>query len=296
MNSEGDRGLEPPQAARPAIGPDWRVTASHQPALCFAATAAGLLAAGCAVHGVGQPTLQTVRVETPAQPGARCELSNDVGQWVVPSTPGVVEVRTSLQALRVACHAAGGSSGSMGARASAGKTGGGGALAGGVIGGAAVAGAVGTASFAIFPVLAVVAVATGAAVGATAGHTAEARQQTLRYPDTITVTLATPLAAGAAPAARLGMTVRGLTQAEAGARGLARRGALVTALVDGGVARKVGVLVGDVVLAAAGVEVGDAADLEERVRHWAAGALLQLTVWRDGRTMELVVAPAAAPP
>jgi len=144
----------------------------------------------------------------------------------------------------------------------------------------------------------VLAVATGAAAGATAGQTAEARQRTLRYPDTITVTLATaaPMALGTAPPGRLGMTVRGLSLAEASGHGLDRRGALVTGLADVGLARVAGVRVGDVVLAASGIEITDAAGLEDRVRLWRPDAPLQLTVWRDGRTIELVVAPAAAKP
>jgi hypothetical protein len=255
-----------------------------------------VLATGCAVHGSGQPTLQTVRVETPAHPGARCELSNDVGRWVVPGTPGTVEVRTSLQPLRVSCRAEGGSSGSAGAAASAGKTGGAGALAGGVVGGAAVVAAVGPASFALFPVLSAVAVATGAAAGAATGQTVEARQRKLRYPETITVVLVAMTPPGDPAPAMLGLTVRGLSATEAGARGVERRAVLVTQVADGGVARAAGARVDDVVLAAGGVEVFDAADLEERVRQRTAGTVLQLTVRREGRTLELVAAlPAVAP-
>jgi hypothetical protein len=254
------------------------------------------LGAGCAVHGSGQPTLQTVRVETPAHPGARCELSNDVGQWVVPATPGSVEVQTSLQPLRVACRAEGGSSGSAGAAATAGRTGGGGALAGGVVGSVAMVAAVGPASFALFPVMTAVAVATGAAAGAATGQTVEARQRKLRYPDTITVVLVALAPPGAAAPAALGLTVRGLSATEAGARGVERRAVLVTQVAAGGVAHTAGARVDDVVLAAGGVEVFDAADLEERVRQRTAGTLLQLTVRREGRTIELVAAlPAAAP-
>lgn len=254
---------------------------------------------GCASHGTGQPTSQTVRVETPSHPGARCELSNDVGQWVVESTPGSVLLTTSLQPLVVACRAAGGASGGAGTPSVTGRTSGAGAVAGGVVGGAAMAAAAGPASMVFLPVLTVLAIATGAAAGAMVGQTAEAQVQQLRYPDTIHVTLTgvPPPAADDAHRPALGLSVRGIASGELRERGLGGRGAaLVTRLADPGIARAAGLQAGDLVVAANGTEVADAADLEQCVRALAPGAPLQLTIWRAGRAIEIVILRAGGTP
>jgi hypothetical protein len=257
------------------------------------------MVAGCATRGSGQPTNQTVRVETPEHLGARCELSNDAGRWVVESTPGSVLLVTSLQPLVVTCRAEAGATGGTGKPSKAGRTSGAGAVAGGVVGGAAMAAAAGSASMVFFPVLTVLAVATGATAGAMVGQMAEAHGQQLRYPDTIRVTLTglTPSAADDAHRPALGLSVRSLATGELRERGLGERGAaLVTRLADPGIARAAGLQAGDVVVAANGNEVADAADLERRVRALAPGVPLQLTVWRAGRVIEIVILRAGGAP
>jgi serine protease Do len=90
----------------------------------------------------------------------------------------------------------------------------------------------------------------------------------------------------------LGIVVRGLAVVEARERGLGERAAvLVTAVSADGRAQRAGLLADDVVLAADGVDVVDAADLEARVRALASAAPLRLTVWRGGRVLDIVVAP-----
>jgi len=252
------------------------------------------IAAGCATHG--QPVTQTLRVETPGWPGASCDLANDRGTWQVPSTPGPVTVATSAQPLRVACRAVG-SSGGVGMPSTVNQpTSGAGAVAGGVLGGAAIATAVGATALTFIPALGVITVGLGVATGAIAGNTAEASRRELRYPDQITVMMSSgpTTALGApAPGPRLGIVVRGLAVVEARERGLGERAAvLVTAVSADGRAQRAGLLADDVVLAADGVDVVDAADLEARVRALASAAPLRLTVWRGGRVLDVVVAPA----
>jgi hypothetical protein len=46
---------------------------------------------------------QSVSVQTAPVSGAECSLSNDKGQWFVPSTPGSVTVHRAYGALTVTC-------------------------------------------------------------------------------------------------------------------------------------------------------------------------------------------------
>jgi serine protease Do len=75
------------------------------------------------------------------------------------------------------------------------------------------------------------------------------------------------------------------------------RGAvLVTSVAAGGRAAAAGLRNGDILLAADGQDLGDAADLEERVLVLPTGAPLALRVWRDGQILVLVLTrPPAAP-
>ena len=78
--------------------------------------------------------------------------------------------------------------------------------------------------------------------------------------------------------------------AEALAAGLGERTAvMVTFVMADGRAAASGLRTGDVILAANGQELGDAADLEERVLVLPQEAPLALRVWRDRRAFELVL-------
>lgn len=65
------------------------------------ASIALLLLSGCAsiTTGLSQP----MTVDTSPTKGASCQLSNNKGEWTVPSTPGTVNVRRSYGNLNVNC-------------------------------------------------------------------------------------------------------------------------------------------------------------------------------------------------
>ena len=155
----------------------------------FATMAAlALTIQGCA--GTGTSTSQSVRVETPGCAQASCELSNDRGAWQVPSTPGTVVLITSNSVLKVSCRTQGGDVGSVGTPSILPAVTGAGAVAGGAAGGVALGAAVGATALSFIPVLGALALVTGAAVGAVAGHTLETYQRAIAYPESIRVPMA----------------------------------------------------------------------------------------------------------
>jgi len=259
------------------------------------AAAVGLLVQGCA--SPGQPVTQTLRVETPGCAQVACELSNDRGSWVLPRTPGTITLTTSNAPLQVSCRAEDGALGGTTSGSSMAPTTGAGAVTGGVVGGAAVGAAVGGAALAFIPPLGIIAVLTGAAAGAATGQAVESNQRSLRYPALISVPMdCAPVASAARPAgAVLGLGIRGLQLAAARERGVGERGAvLVTSVAAGGPAAAAGLRSGDIILAADGHELGDAADPEERLLALPPGTPLALRVWRDGQWLAIVLTSALA--
>ena len=225
------------------------------------------LLGGCAAP-VGKPIKQTVRVETPGCATASCTVSNDRGSWRIERTPGDLEVTTSREPLKVVCRSEGDAQGTADAPSSLSGTHGVGAVAGGLAGGAAVGAAVGSVALAFIPALGVLMVLTGAALGASAGTAIETSQQTVAYPPAISIALACKAPGEASMAlrpARFGVGFRGLSVAEAQALGLGERGAvLVTEVASGSVAEVAGLRRDDVLLAANGRPVIDAA----RSKSW----------------------------
>jgi hypothetical protein len=263
--------------------------------LCFTTALAtlSLFIQGCA--SAGSPVTQTLRVETPGCPGASCELQNDRGSWQLASTPGTVTLTTSDSPLQVNCRIPGGVSSNAGLPASARPLTATGGVAGGVAGGAAAGATFGAAGLAFIPVLGLIVLATGVAAGAAAGQAVESRSRALTYPEVISVQVScqasstVPAVAGA-PAAPIGLEVRGLSKVQARDAGLGRDGAvLVTGVGDAGRAAAAGLRKGDIILSAAGHDVNDATALEERVTASSPGSLLRLRVWREGQTLELVL-------
>jgi hypothetical protein len=254
----------------------------------FAVAVASAL--GCTT--LGKPAGQTIRIETPDCVRASCELSNDRGAWWLESAPGDVAVLTSKVNLVVWCRAGGEAVGVAQVAPSAKPTGAG-AVGGGIAGGAAAGAAFG-AALAIIPPLGVMAVLTGVALGATAGQVAEASQTSLRYPDVIRVPMPCPDAAAVAEAPEeslgFGLAFRGLPLPDARSAGLVdRSGVLVTKVVAGGNAAASGLVIGDIVVTAAGKELAEATDFEAQLRALSPGASLPLTVWREGRTVDLIL-------
>jgi membrane-associated protease RseP (regulator of RpoE activity) len=210
-----------------------------------------------------------------------------------------VALTTSHAPLKVSCLAEGGAVGSAGAPSSVPSASGAGAVTGGVVGGAAVGAAFGATALAFIPVLGVITVLSGVAAGAATGQAVESRQQSIRYPELISVPMVCPdTAAASLPAgAALGLGIRGLLPVQARDAGVGERGAvLVTSVAAGGRAEAAGLRSGDVILAADGYDLFDAADFEQRVLSLAPGTPLTLRVWRDGQVLDLVLTRAAAAP
>jgi len=257
--------------------------------------ALSLVVQGCA--SPGREVTQTVRVETPGCAQTSCELSNDLGTWSLARTPGAVTVTTSHQPLTVSCRAEHGGLGSGSLRAALESTSGAGAVAGGVAGGAATGAVFGAAALSFIPLLGAIVVVTGVAAGAVAGSAVETSQQPLRYPELISVPMdCTPRPALVAGGA-LGLSVRGLTLAERRQAGVGERGAvLLISVAEGGAAAAAGLRSGDLILAAGGHDVGDAAALQELLKSVPSGTPLLLRLLRNGQLIELTVTrPEAAP-
>jgi len=276
-----------------ALRPQLRVIA--------AAATLSLMVQGCATPG--QPVTQIVKVETPGCLQVTCEVSNDRGSWHISRTPGAVTLTTSQVPLKVSCQADDGARGNTNMPAAApASTTGAGAVAGGLAGGAAVGAAFGTVGLAFIPALGAIAVLTGVAWGALAGQSAESGLRSIRYPDLISIPMycgpaLTPAEAAAVAALPLGLNISGLPPARARELGLGERGAVLVDTVDaGGRAESAGIRAGDIILAANGDPLGDAADLEERLVKLVSGSALTLRIWRQGQVLELVLRrPPTAP-
>ena len=239
----------------------------------------------------GKSMTQTVRIETPACMRASCTLSNDQGAWRVDATPGDASVMASCAPLRVVCKSSEGPENSAGASSSLSAMDGVGALAGGAAGGAAVGVVFGSVALAFIPVLGIALVASGVALGAAGGSALESGQQTLAYPPVISVAMSCmdrTDAAAMPQAGRVGVGFRGLSLAEVQAQGSGEHGAVVVTDVGAGsVAGVAGLRSGDLVLAANGHEIIDAAQLEQLALTLAAGSSLRLRLWRDGHFVEI---------
>lgn len=248
---------------------------------------------GCASTGV--PAVQTVRVETPGCSAVACELRNDLGSWQLPSTPGEVTLTTASAPLQVSCRAVGGTLSAVGAPSSTAPTTGAGGVTGGLAGGAAVGVTFGAAALAFIPVLGAIILVSGVAAGAAAGQAVESRGRALAYPELISIPMTCTVNAATANGAPIGLEIRGLSKAQAREAGLGERSVvLVTGVAGSSRAGAAGLRNGDFILSAAGQELKDAAELEERLLALAPGTSMALRVWRDGQLLELVLAPAPA--
>lgn len=163
-----------------------------------------LMSVGCAtsppppVHDplLGASVQQAVTVETPGCSVVACELRNDKGTWTVPSTPGTVTLTTSRQPLSVSCRADSGVLAGLASPSTRAAPSGTVAVAGGAVGGAAVGAALGATALSFIPVLGVIAIATGVAVGAASAQAVESTQQALLYPSRIVVAMECAPASG----------------------------------------------------------------------------------------------------
>ena len=257
------------------------------------------LLAGCATP-VGKPVSQAIFVETPSCLAASCTLSNDQGSWRVERTPGEVVITSSREPLKVVCTSDGSARSTSEAASTLSGTHGVGAVAGGIAGGTAVGVALGSVALAFIPALGALVVLSGVAIGAGAGTAIEASQQTVAYPPVISIALACKVPGEAVTGlqrASFGVGFRGLSVAEARALGLGDRGAvLVTEVGSGSVAEAAGLRRNDVVLAANGRPIIDAAQLEVLAATLLPGTTLNLKVWRGGEELEFPLILPKGPP
>lgn len=197
---------------------------------------------------------------------------------------------TSTHPLRVSCHAEDSTTGDATVSSSRRAPSGAGALTGGVAGGAATGAALGTTAIAFAPPLGVVALLTGVGVGSLTGHAAESGSRPFHYPETVRISMGCSADSSEQAGPKrleLGLTVVGLTMAQAQAAGLGGRTAvMVLSVAADGLAAASGLRSGDVLLAVNGHQLGDAADLEEEVLALPPNVPLVLSAWRDGSAVE----------
>jgi PDZ domain len=256
----------------------------------FALAGLSLLVLGCGTPGT--PVMQTIRVETPGCVQVSCELTNDRGNWYLGNTPGTVTVTTSQAPLKVVCRTNAGVQGSSATPSAMGAPSGVGAVAGGVAGGAAVSVAVGSKVLLLNPAAGVIATLGGVSVGAATGQAVESDAQVIRYPELITLPMNCTAVGGLVPrtGAAIGLGIRGMPRAEASALGAGDRSAvLVTSVAEGGAAAAAGLRSGDILLAAMGRDLNDAAEFEVQLSTLSPGAPLPLRVWRNGQLMDVML-------
>jgi len=86
----------------------------------------------------------------------------------------------------------------------------------------------------------------------------------------------------------MGVTIQPVTEELARSFGLKQaRGALINDVLKGGPAEKAGIRQGDVIIAFNGTEVKDASHLQRLVAEHGVGKSARVTVFRDGKTVEL---------
>jgi membrane-associated protease RseP (regulator of RpoE activity) len=197
---------------------------------------------------------------------------------------------TSHQPLTVSCRAEDGGLGSGSLLPALKSTSGAGGAAGGVAGGAAMGAVFGAAALSFIPLLGAIVVVSGVAAGAAAGSAAETSQQPLSYPELISVPMDCSPRPALVAGGALGLSVRGLTPAERREAGVGERGAvLLISVAEGGAAAAAGLRSGDLILAAGGHDVGDAAALQDLLKALPPGTPLLLRLLRNGQPMELTV-------
>jgi PDZ domain len=256
-----------------------------------------VLAGGCAQVPLGRSIEQTVRVEVPGCPPARCELSNDRGRWVVGATPGTALVRTSAQPLQVSCTTATSVPGttrlSSSQEAPSPDRTAAGALIGGSVGAAATAPAIALGG--PFAFLAATVVLIGAVGGAGLAQTAGTAAQAFSYPEVVTVAMVCPSApveAAALQASRWGMAVRSSTAGDGAPAG----SVWITALAPDGRAAGAGLRAGDLLLALDGRPLSGTLDLEDALGPASLRRTpLSLSVRRAGVDTLLVLRPEPIP-
>jgi Do/DeqQ family serine protease len=93
----------------------------------------------------------------------------------------------------------------------------------------------------------------------------------------------------------MGVTIQPVTEELAQSFGLKQtRGALVNGVLKGGPAEKAGIRQGDVVIAFNGADVKDASHLQRLVAEHGVGKPARVTIFRDGKTMELPMTLSSA--
>jgi serine protease Do/serine protease DegQ len=93
----------------------------------------------------------------------------------------------------------------------------------------------------------------------------------------------------------MGVTIQPVTEELARSFGMKQaRGALVNDVLKGGPAEKAGIRQGDVIIAFNGSEVKDSSHLQRLVAEHGVGKTARVTLFRDGKTVELAMALSSA--
>ena len=93
----------------------------------------------------------------------------------------------------------------------------------------------------------------------------------------------------------MGVTIQPVTEELAQSFGLKQaKGALVNDVIKGGPADKAGIRQGDVITALNGKEVKDPSHLQRQVAETGIGAVAKISIFRDGKALELSITMASA--
>jgi serine protease Do/serine protease DegQ len=93
----------------------------------------------------------------------------------------------------------------------------------------------------------------------------------------------------------VGVTIQPVTEELAKSFGLKQaKGALVNSIIEGSPADKAGMLQGDIISALNGTEVKDPSHLQRLVAEAGVGKVAKITVFREGKTIELTMTLASA--
>jgi hypothetical protein len=257
----------------------------------IAVVAAVAAIAGCSSAPLGRSVEQEVRIEVPGCPPMRCELRNDLGQWIVESTPGQVTVRTSARPLEVSCHRPDQPAATARLAPAQGAPAEGRAAAGAAVG-AGLGAAAAAPAFALggpFGFLAATLVVIGGVGGAGVARAADDASRAFSYPALVQVTMACPgpaPGAAALAAARWGLAVRGATPGDG-----APAGAVWIRAVDpAGRAAAAGLRAGDLLLAVDGRPLAGTLELDDALqRARREASAVTLTLRRGDALMSLVL-------
>jgi hypothetical protein len=263
----------------------------------WALLAAVVLLSACGAAPLGRSVEQAVRIEVPGCPPVRCTLRNDLGEWVVESTPGQALVRTSARPLEVSCRRPEQSAATARLAPERAQPAEATTMAGAAVG-AGLGAAAAAPAFALggpFGFLAATLVVMGGVGGAAAGHAAGEASRVFSYPALVQVVMACPgpvPAAAELAAARWGLAVRAAEPGDGAPDGAV----WIRAIDPGGAAAAAGLQAGDLLLAVDGRALDGTLALETALLRTVRDArAVTITVRRGATLVHLSLQGSARP-